>query len=152
MPRLKMFCALTTAFLAHFHRLRFKKRFPGCWRVGSSNLVVSTLGYLPVHFSNSIIWFFFGQVQVYSKQDPYNHPIVIDIIRNIWFSAKGKCDAWAAKDMLEKGMVAGETIVLIFTCMSFTFLVWHLSALTSYYSGWEQFEVFCDRQWAGNSV
>jgi len=48
-------------------------------------------------------------MQVYSKQDPYNHPIVIDVVRNVWFSAKGKCDAWAAKDMLENGMVAGES-------------------------------------------
>ena len=69
----------------------------------------------PFYFNHLI---FFLQMQVYSKQDPYNHPIVVDVVRNLWFSAKGKCDAWAVKNMLDQGMVAGETIALIFTCVS----------------------------------
>jgi hypothetical protein len=74
-------------------------------------------------YSSLPFYFNFLQTQVYSKQDPYNHPIVVDVVRNVWFSAKGKCDAWAAKDMLENGMVAGETIALIFTCVSLIFFL-----------------------------
>ena len=91
----------------------------GVFKFGGIDIVVLEYS---VHIFILIIYvIFFLQTQTYSKQDPYNHPIVVNVVRNIWFSAKGKCDAWAAKDMLDKGIVAGETIALIFTRMSLIF-------------------------------